>query len=114
MSGLVLQQGIEVASPARRERMRRGVGIDRLARQHIQLTRALAQPLEMRQVRMKIEGRHALHQPRAVQFGGDFERRRRTIRQFCGTKAETIPNRKPQPGQKRNAEIAEALRAGMA
>ncbi|HEY0107047.1 MAG TPA: hypothetical protein VGB91_13260, partial [Rhizomicrobium sp.] len=58
---------------------------------------------------MKIEGRNAFHKPGPIEFGGDFEGRRRAVRLFRGTQAETVPDPQAQAAQKRKAEIAEAL-----
>ena len=112
--GFRVQQNIEIEPPCRGKGMRRGAWIDRLAAQHVQLPHAVAQPLEMRQVRMDSEGRNALQQPSPIKFREDSNGVGDPSGIFAGRRPKRFLTDRPRPSRSETPKSPKHCLAGMA
>jgi hypothetical protein len=79
-----LQQGVEGRMSALNKWMRRRGQVDWLTSQHVQLLGRLSEPLEVRQVRMKVERRNSIQKTKTIMLWFRFDWRRRAVRSMSG------------------------------
>lgn len=83
--------------------------IDLLTGQHVHPHCALAEPFEVRQVRMQIERLDPLKQPKIVARSISVNQGRRAVRLGRWAKTEPVFDRYAQSGEERASEPAEPL-----
>ncbi len=103
------KQRIEPVPPILRDRMRRGRKIDALPGQNLEPCRAVADPFQLRQMRVEVECRDAVEQAQRIQRPLCLDRRRRSVRGGGGPQPEAILHRHAEPGEQRQREPAKSL-----
>jgi hypothetical protein len=89
--------------------MRRCCEIDLLTRQHIELGDALAETLELRQMRVQIERAYTLKKLQPIKRRLDLYRRGRPVRLSRGMEPEAVLDRYAEAGKERACQSTELL-----
>src|ERR1700761_775231 len=95
--------------PVLNKGMRRRGQVDRLTSQHVQFLSRFAEPLEMRQVRMKIKRRQSIQEYNTIEFWLCLDRGRRAVRRGGGPQSKSILHRRAKPCEERARKAAKAL-----